>query len=70
MNPRGSGKLGDRTTSETQEGKARGLEGDAAPPSVEDGFGELLPLRAPGEAVGDSRDGHRRTKVRYVLPFS
>lgn len=70
VTPRGSGELGDRTPSETQEGKAIGLAEDAAAPSVEDGFGEILPLHAPGEAVGDPRDGQRRAKVRYVLTFS
>ncbi|CAM9560876.1 unnamed protein product, partial [Ectocarpus fasciculatus] len=65
--PRGSGELGDRTPSETQEGKAIGLAEDSAAPSVEDGFGEILPLHAPGEEVGDPRDGQRRTNVRNQL---
>lgn len=65
--PRGSRELGDRTPPDT-EGKVSGLAEDAAAPSTEEWFGEILPLQ-PGEAVGDPRDGHRRAKVRYVFHF-
>ncbi|CAM9267325.1 unnamed protein product [Ectocarpus sp. 12 AP-2014] len=66
VTPRGSGELGDRTPPDTQEGKVSGLAEDAAAPSIEEWFGEILPL-LPGEAVGDLNDGHRRAKVRNQL---